>query len=72
MPTRISAGVGDHFFPYFHNYNLQITNFSATLFACFLKDYHHYFLARTKLLICRKPLARMLLILSFSAHYKAL
>ena len=42
MPTRISAGVGDHpCFLAFYDYDpidCKITNFSVYLFACFQKN----------------------------------
>jgi len=47
MPTRISAGVGDHLlFIYMIPIDCKITNFFLYLFVSFLKDYHNYFLAR--------------------------
>ena len=47
MPTRISAGVGDHpcyltFYLYDPYIDCKITNFSLNLFVSFLKDYHNY------------------------------
>ena len=51
MPTRISAGVGDH--PCFLTFiamipiNCKITNFPHTCLLAFFKDYHNYFLLHT-------------------------
>jgi len=52
MPTRISAGVGDHpcfFYSLFIWFLLtvKLLIFSLYLFVSFLKDYHNYFLVRT-------------------------
>ena len=66
MPTRISAGTGDHpcslLFITMILIDCKITNFTLYLFVCFLKDYHNYYLVHTQLLISGKPVSHMLYI----------
>ena len=70
MPTRISAGVGDH--PCFLTFitmipiDCKITNFSLYLFAGFFREIISWH-ASNKLLV-ENPLASTLGILSFLAH----
>ena len=58
MPTRISAGVGDHpFFPYFLYFitmipiDCKITNFSLHFFFAFC-DHHNYSLGVCSISVC--------------------
>ena len=76
MPTRISAGVGDH--PFSLTFismipiDYKIINFSLHLFLSFFEITKIISWRTHNKLLVENPLASMLRIHSFSAHYAVL